>query len=201
MLANNLDFLDELSRSKVAKVFGDDALLETTTDSTTVFLGRVFSAEVMDVALSDGRAAKREIVRHNGGAAIVPIDDQQNVYLVRQFRSPFDKVLIEIPAGKLEINENPKDCAERELREETGLLADKIDDLGEILPSPGYCSEVLYLYMATGLRQGPTDPDDGEIVHVVKYPLSDVLAMIDSGTISDAKTVVAILKAARRLNL
>lgn len=192
--------LDDIS-SDSQDDFCDESMYETTTGTSCVFSGRVFRAEVLDVTLCDGTASKREIVRHNGGAAIVPIDEHNNVYLVRQFRSPFEKILMEIPAGKLEIDEDPRTCAERELREETGLLADEITNLGTILPSPGYCSEVLYLYIATGLKQGPTDPDDGEIVHVVKHPISDVLSMIDSGTISDAKTVVAILKAARRLNL
>lgn len=200
MKANDDNPIDELNKVHTQDAFVDESMYETTTGTSCVFSGRVFDAEVLDVSLSDGRAAKREIVRHNGGAAIVPIDENNYIYLVRQFRSPFEKILIEIPAGKLEIGEDPRDCAERELREETGLLADQIDDLGQILPSPGYCSEVLYLYMATGLKQGPTDPDDGEIVHIVKYPLSEVLSMINSGAISDAKTVVAILKAARRLN-
>lgn len=166
-----------------------------------VFSGRVFAAEVLSVRQSDGRESGREIVKHNGGAAILPLDDEMNVYVVRQFRSPFMHVLTEIPAGKLEIGEDPKEAAIRELSEETGLLAENVIPLGDIFPTPGYCSEILYLYMATGLKQGECHPDEGEDLRVQKIPFAELLEMVENNEIHDAKTVVAVLQAARRMNL
>ncbi len=163
------------------------------------FTGRVFAAEILDVRLQDGSYGKREIVRHNGGAAVVALDDEMNVYVVRQFRTPFEQVLVEIPAGKLEVGEIPRDCAIRELREETGLRATAVEDLGCIFPSPGYCAESLYLFLATGLTQHDQNLDPGEFVSVEKVPLKVLLEKIDEGKIRDAKTVVALLKTARRV--
>ncbi len=166
-----------------------------------LFTGRVFAAEIMDVKLQDGRMSKREIVRHNGGAAIVPLDKDLNVYVVRQFRAPFQQVLVEAPAGKLEVNEDPRDCAIRELKEETGFTADHVEDLGCIFTSPGYSTEALYLYLATGLHEGDSKPDEGEFLNVEKIPLKELLEQIDEGRIRDAKTVIAVLKTARRVGL
>jgi len=174
---------------------------EQTMNRTRLFTGRIFAAEVMDVRLQDGSFSKREIVRHNGGATIVPLDKDMNVYMVRQFRSPFQQVLVELPAGKLEAGEDPRACAIRELREETGLAADLVVDLGCIFTSPGYSTEALYLYLATGLHQGESSLDAGEFLNVEKIPLTTLLELIDAGRIRDAKTVVALLKTARRLGI
>lgn len=168
---------------------------------TRLFTGRVFAAEILDVRLQDGSVSKREIVRHNGGASIVALDDDMNVYVVRQFRAPFQQVLVETPAGKLEVDEDPRDCAIRELREETGLTADNIEELGCIFPSPGYCAEALYLFLATGLHQNENNLDEGEFLNVEKIPLTELLGKIEEGKIRDAKTVVALLKTARRVGL
>ncbi len=173
---------------------------ERTIQTEKIFDGRVFKVEVQTVELLDGKPAKREIVRHNGGACVVALDHDQKVYLVRQFRKPYDAELLEIPAGKLEPGEDPAECARRELIEETGLHADKIDFLAKIYPTPGYCSEILSIYLATGLTQGEAQPDADEHLSCHAFPLEEILAMIDRGEIYDAKTLVAILTLSRQLD-
>ena len=181
------------------KEFNVDELKETTLSSNTVFHGRVFDCIVKDVELCDGRKAKREIVKHNGGACILPIDKDGNAYMVRQFRSPFEEILFEAPAGKLEIDENPRDCAIRELREETGFKSSNVTDLGYMVCSPGYCSEKIYLYLAQDLEFIGEDPDDGEFLNVEKIPFDKLYKMAIDNEIVDAKTCIIILKAAGRL--
>jgi len=200
--------MDEDKLSGIDFITGDeealtseDDLIETVVSRTKMFSGSVFSAEVMEVTLSNGEPGKREIVRHNGGATIVPLDKDNNVYMVRQFRAPFQKVLLETPAGKLEPGEDPRECAIRELLEETGLRADSVVDLGRMYSSPGYCSEILHMYLATGLTEGQANPDEGEFLNVVKIPLSKLLENIEDGSICDAKSVIALLKTARRLKI
>lgn len=172
---------------------------EETTRMDRHFDGRVFSVEVHDVRLADGRMAKREIVRHSGGACIVAVDAQEQVYLVRQFRKPYDTELLELPAGKLEPGEDPLVCATRELQEETGMTAESMEWLATVYPSPGYCSETLSIYLATQLTYGQNNLDDGEYLSVHPYPLSEALAMVDRGEILDAKTQVGLMRAARVL--
>ncbi|HBP39247.1 MAG TPA: ADP-ribose pyrophosphatase [Clostridiales bacterium] len=174
-------------------------LTEKTLQTEKCFDGRVFQVEVLTVEMPDGRPARREIVRHGGGACVVALDENQRIYLVRQYRKPYDDVLLEIPAGKLETGEEPAACAARELAEETGLRAANMERLAVIYPSPGYCSETLSIYLATGLVQGESCLDDGENLHCQSYPLEEVLAMIDRGEIHDAKTLVALLTISRRM--
>ena len=173
---------------------------EKTLTTEKVFAGRVFEVEVQTVELTDGRPARREIVRHNGGACVLALDDRQRIYLVRQYRKPYDTELLEIPAGKLEPGEDPAACAARELLEETGLQAGQIEFLAAMYPSPGYCSEILSIYLATSLRQGTARPDEGEHLSCHPVLLADALAMVDRGEIHDAKTLVALLTLSRRLN-
>ena len=179
----------------------DAQLNEKTVEETTVFDGKVFRVVVRDVELFDGSHSRRDVVLHHGGAAIVALDSENNVYLVRQFRSPYGKVIYEIPAGKLEKDEDPKLCAIRELKEETGMEASSVESLGEMYATPGYCSEIIHLYLATGLTCGEGRPDDGEFLQVHQIPLSEVLEMIDRNEISDAKTLAGILKTARRVGI
>ena len=179
----------------------NSGLIETTLSSETVFEGRVFDTIVKRVRLPDGREAGREIVLHNGGACILPVDSDLNCYMVRQFRSPFERILLEAPAGKLEKGEDPRECAIRELLEETGFVADKVIDLGRMIASPGYDSEVISLYMARGLSYKGEKPDEGEFLKCEKIPLRDLTEMVDKGLIEDAKTALCILKAVRRLEL
>ena len=179
----------------------DEQLIEKTIDRRIEFEGRVFKVEVKNVELFDGSVSNREIVLHNGGATILALDDDMNVYLVRQFRSPYEKVLLEAPAGKLEKGEDPKACAIRELKEETGMEAKTVTDLGELYATPGYCSEIIHLYLAQDLSFGEGNPDDGEFLQLVKMPLTEALEMVDNNELSDAKTMVALLKTARRVGV
>ena len=176
-------------------------LIETTKDSEVIFHGRVFDTIVKTVSLPDGRTAKREIVLHHGGACVLPIDDDLNCYMVRQFRSPFEELLLEVPAGKLEPGEEPLSCATRELLEETGFEASEITSFGGMIASPGYDSEVIWLFMARGLKQKGQKLDEGEFLNVENIPLLELFKLAEDGKISDSKTQLCIYKAARRLGI
>ena len=179
----------------------EDMLFEKTLDSITVFEGRVFDVEVKKIETPEGKTATREIVKHPGGACILPVDDQGNCYLVKQFRSPFEKVMLEAPAGKLEKGEDPFSCASREITEETGFTANKIEYAGAIAATPGYCSEIISLYIGTELEYKGGEPDPNEYISTVKMPLKQVLEMADNDEIRDAKTLVLLYKAAGRFGI
>ncbi|NLV47763.1 MAG: NUDIX hydrolase [Clostridiaceae bacterium] len=164
------------------------------------FAGRVFTVEVHAVTLPDGQVSEREIVRHSGGACVLAIDADRRVAMVRQYRKALDRVMLEIPAGKLEPGEDPLDCARRELSEETGLTARCYQKLATLNPSPGYCSETLHLYLATDLTAGKAHLDQGEFLTCEWVPLDELLAMIDLDQIGDAKTLAALLTACRRID-
>ncbi|MBR6934808.1 MAG: NUDIX hydrolase [Clostridia bacterium] len=149
--------------------------------------------------MSDGSLKDREIVVHSGGSAIVAVDSDRKIYLVRQFRSAAGKVMLEIPAGKLEKGEDPLEAAVRELHEETGLVADpaSVRKLGEFYGTPGYCSEVIHLYFVySDLKAGAPHRDQGELLRCEKYDFEDALKMVYEGLLQDAKTVIGITLAA-----
>ncbi len=171
-----------------------ESFFEEKISSETLFDGKVISVSKDVVKLHDGSSAYREVVHHTGGAGTIAIDDDDCIYLIRQFRYPFGKVLIEIPAGKLEVGEDPKAAAERELAEETGLRAKEIIELVSVLPTCGYCDEIIYIYAAKGLSMGETNLDNGEFVSTFKIKLSKAVDMVLSGEIMDSKTVSAILQ-------
>ena len=172
---------------------------ETTVKEEEIYSGRVFKVGLRDVVLENGEASKREIVYHNGGAAILPVDNDGNVYLVRQFRCAFDKEMLEMPAGKLEKGEDPFFAAIRELEEETGFKSDSVVSLGEYWPTVGYCTEIVYLYLAKMLTKGETNLDSDEFISVVKLPFDKVYEMCMNGEIKDGKTQLAVLKAKKYL--
>ncbi len=147
------------------------------------------------INLPDGNKSIREKVHHSGGVCVLAIDENKNAICVRQFRYCIDRHTLEIPAGKLEKGEDPYECAVRELSEETGVTAKKIVSLGEINPSPGFCNETIYIYLATELEYGQSHPDEGEFLDVIKMPLDELHEKVMNGEIKDGKTVVAILKA------
>ena len=147
------------------------------------------------VRLPNGVTGVREVVHHPGGVCVAAVDSEGMVAVVRQYRYPFGKHLLELPAGKLEKGEDPFDAVKRELSEETGLEADRWTDLGYIYVSPGISTETLHLYLATGLRQGAAHPDPNEFLDVERMPLSQLAQMALEGQIHDAKTVVGAMKA------
>ena len=177
------------------------ALIEKTVSTNNVYEGKIITCKVKEIILPDGSRGVREIVEHNGGACILAIDNDKNTYLVRQFRSPFERVVLEVPAGKLEKDEDPYECASRELQEETGFKASKIIPLGKAYASPGYTSEVIYMYMATGLEFVGNNLDKDEYLNVEKISLEDLVKAVDEGVIVDGKSISCILKAKRRFDL
>ncbi|MBE6961929.1 MAG: NUDIX hydrolase [Ruminococcaceae bacterium] len=165
------------------------------------FHGRVVSVHVDQVLLPNGHQSFREVVDHNGGVAILALDDDNNVLTVTQYRYVFGREMLEIPAGKLETGEDPASAALRELREETGATPDECLPLGTILPSPGCYGETLHLYMARGLHFGAAQPDEDELLRVERIPFDEMVRRILAGKIMDGKTVAAVLKAKLLLNL
>lgn len=165
-----------------------------------VYEGKIVKVSILDVTLPNGEPAKREALRHVGASAIVPVDDEGNVTLVRQYRAPIASVLLEIPAGKLDFKgENRLEAARRELREETGLTAENWTHLTDIVTTPGFCDELISIYLATGLTAGEDEPDDDEFLNIVKMPLSELADMAMRGEISDSKTLIGVLMADRLL--
>lgn len=168
-------------------------LTELTLSSKEVYRGRVVSLRLDQVRLPDGREATREVVEHHGAVAIVPIDDDGQVLLVRQFRTPVGKALLEIPAGSLDEGEDPHAAAQRELQEETGYSADVLEPLVSFYSAPGYCTEMIYLYQAKGLRPNAATADDDENIVVERMSLLQALELVRIGDISDAKSIIGLM--------
>ena len=157
--------------------------------------GIIANIRIDTVTMPDGSEAYREIVEHPGGVSVLPIDADGYAYCVRQYRYAFSSAMLEAPAGKLDKGESPEKCAARELSEETGITAKELISLGEMYPSPGFCHEILYLYLARDLDFGAAHPDDGEFVGVERIHIDDLFAMVCGGEIKDAKTVISVLRA------
>ena len=168
-------------------------------DGEEKYKGVIVRVRLDHAELVNGDVVKREVVEHPGGVAILPVDGDGNCYMVRQFRYPFGRMMLEVPAGKLEYGEDPDVCAMRELSEETGLTADRMINMGACCTSPGFSTEVLHVSLALGLHPGESHPDEDEFLNVEKYPLRELVDRVMSGEIDDGKTIVAVLKAERFL--
>ncbi len=166
--------------------------------SQKVFDGRVFNVTV-DTVREGERTYQREVVHHHGSAVILPVFDDGTVSLVRQYRHPTVRYLLEAPAGTLAHGERPDDGAARELQEELGLVAGRMEKLSEFFVSPGFCEEKMWVFLATDLTEGKQQLEDDEILEVVRLPIADALEMITSGEIQDAKTIIALMLAAPRV--
>lgn len=170
-------------------------LKETTLTSELAFDGVLLKLYRDQVRLADGGTSVREVVRHPGGAAVAALDGDGNVYLERQFRYPYHKIVTEIPAGKLEPGEDPFDAVKRELKEEIGAQARRWDALGYVMPSVGYTDEMLYLFLARDLTFGGRHLDRDEFLEPFKLPFAEALEMAADGRINDAKTLAALYRA------
>lgn len=169
-------------------------LAERTVESKTIFEGKIVKLTVDQARLPDGGMAVREVVYHPGGVAILPLDEKNQVTLVRQYRYPIGRELLELPAGKLDADEEHRPAAVRELSEETGLEAKELTYLGCLLASPGFCNESLHMYLARGLTQREQHLDQDEFLNVVIMPFDELARQVMDGTITDAKTVATVLK-------
>ena len=177
-------------------------LSEKTLSSEDIFDGVILHVKRDMVSLSNGSTTVREVIRHIGAVCVIPVTENNEVIMERQYRYPLDRVILEIPAGKLDApDEDRLSAIKRELREETGYTADEWTELGDFHPAPAYSDEYITMYMARGLHKGQQDLDADEFLDVYAIPLSDLVADVMAGRISDAKTQVCILKAARILGI
>jgi ADP-ribose pyrophosphatase len=171
---------------------------QKTLRTETIYNGLIFDLERHTVRLPNGKEARRDIIRHNGASAIIPVTDDGGVILVRQYREGAGGFLLELPAGKLEPGEDPAVCAVRELAEETGHTAETMRFLTSLRPVAAYSTEVIHFYVAEGLKPGLAHPDTDEFVTLETYKLDEILRMIGEGSVMDMKTVAGVLLYARR---
>ncbi len=169
-------------------------LLEKKISGKAVYEGSFLTLYKDEIELPNGKNATREYLRHPGAACVVPLTDDGYVIMVKQYRYPLGKVMLEIPAGKLDKGEDHRLCAERELKEETGAIAKQLFYLGGLAVTPAYTDEIIHMYLARGLSFGDKNPDEDEFLEVVRIPLAKAVNMVLNGEIIDAKTQTALLK-------
>lgn len=163
---------------------------EKTMKSDKVYEGKILNLRVDTVEMPDKKYSKREIIEHPGGVAIVAITSEESVVLVKQYRKAVEGFLLEIPAGKLELNEEPRETAIRELKEETGLESDKLTYISEFYTSPGYTDEKIHLFLAEDLKKVEYTPEDGEFIEIVEISIQELTKMVRIGEITDSKTII-----------
>lgn len=176
-------------------------LEEKQLSSELIYEGPIFTITHDTVELENGKTAIRDVLHHNGGVCVIPVTDDNEIFLVRQLRYPFQLVTVEVPAGKLEKGEDHAECGRRELLEETGCTCSEYIYLGEMLPTPAYNTEITYMYLARGLSFDKQSLDDDEFLDVERMPLAEAVEKVMDGTFTDGKTQIAILKAARILGI
>lgn len=178
----------------------DSRLREIPFRKETLYKGSILHVEKWQVTCPNGHSAPREIVVHKGAAAVVPVFEDGTTLLVRQHRVSVDRMTLEIPAGKLDhAGEDPLDCAVRELEEETGLRAARMTPLTSVLTTPGFCTEQISIYLAEGLTQGETHPDEDEFLDLVRLPLDEAVTRVMRGELRDGKTICGLLMAREAL--
>ena len=167
-------------------------LNEKTIDRTVIYNGKIIDLELHDVELPDGSTSKRELVYHNGAVAVCAVTPEDEVLLVKQFRKPAEKPLLEIPAGKLEKGEEREEAAKRELQEETGYIASNLEFVTDMYGSPGFSSEKLSIYFTDQLSEGEMNLDDDEFVELHKVSIENAKSMLENKELEDAKTIIAL---------
>ena len=169
-------------------------LTEKTLESQRLFTGRIINLCLDKALLPDGSVANRELVQHPGGVSVAALTENNEIYMVRQFRYPYQQVLLELPAGKLEKGEDPFEAVKREQKEETGTIGQSYQYLGDIYPTPGYVDEIIRLWACRVSGKGSMHLDDHEFLEVEKVPLQQAVSMVLQNQIPDAKTQIGILK-------
>ena len=173
----------------------------TVEKSEILFRGKVFDLKVDEIKYDSGNSGIREVAIHPGGAVVVPVNNNGKIIFVKQYRYPMDKLLLELPAGKLEKNEDPLKCAVRELEEETGYKTGNIKKLSAICTTPGFCTEILHIYLATDLTPGNHNREEGEYgMQIFEFSIDEIEEKISSGEIVDAKTICGIYLAKKFLS-
>ena len=162
---------------------------ENTLNEKLIYTGNYLTITNVNVELPNGKTTNRDIIKHPGACAILPFLDNNTIVLIEQFRKPLNQTLLEIPAGKLNKNEDITLCAKRELQEETGYIAKNIEFLGKIATAPGFCDEIIYLFKATDLTLGEKHCDDDEFTEIKTFSLDEVKSLIKKGEIIDTKTI------------
>ncbi|MDG5787688.1 NUDIX hydrolase [Evansella sp. AB-P1] len=165
---------------------------EKTIKKDLIYKGRIIDLSLHEVTLPNGGTSKREIVNHPGAVAVIAVTEENKLILVNQYRKPLEKVIAEIPAGKLEKGEDPLECAKRELEEETGFIANKWTDLSSFYTSPGFADELIYLFLAEELSEGTENLDEDEFVECFEVTLDEAERLIKNQSIHDAKTIIAL---------
>ncbi len=168
---------------------------EKTIKTERKYDGNIIDVDLVTVELPNGKEATRDVVLHKGASVVVPISDDGEIYMVRQFRKPIESVSLEIPAGKLDPGEEPRVCAERELKEETGLISDNIKHVLSMHTTPGFSNEVLHMYVATDLKEDEASPDEDEFISTEKIKIDKLIEMVMSHEITDSKSIIGILLA------